>query len=124
QGGDWGGVITGLLARLYPQNLIGVHLNMLGNLPVLSPDSGLTQEEGAWLARLGAMQMEEGAYQAIQGTKPQSLAYGLTDSPVGLAGWIVEKFQAWTLGRSSAEPPFAMDWLLANLMLYWINGIN
>lgn len=124
QGGDWGGVITGLLARLHPQSLVGVHLNMLGNLPVLGPDSGLTQEEGAWLARLGAMQQEEGAYQAIQGTKPQSLAYGLTDSPVGLAGWIVEKFQAWTLGRSSAEPPFTMDWLLANLMLYWINGIN
>lgn len=125
QGGDWGAVVTGLLARLHPQGLAAVHLNMLGNIPVLGPDANLTAEEGAWLAKMGAMQQEEGAYQQIPGTKPQSLAYGLTDSPVGLAAWIIEKFQGWTLGASSQEDPsFSMDWLLANVMLYWLNGIN
>lgn len=124
QGGDWGAVVTGLLARLYPQGLEAVHLNMLGNMPVLGADSDLSAEEGAWLGRLAAMQQEEGAYQQLQGTKPQSLAYGLTDSPVGLAAWVVEKFQSWTLGDSAEDPPFSMDWMLANLMLYWLNGIN
>lgn len=125
QGGDWGAVVTGLLARLHPQSLAAVHLNMLGNIPVLGPDANLTAEEGAWLAKMAAMQQEEGAYQQIQGSKPQSLAYGLTDSPVGMAAWIIEKFQGWTLGAGSPEdPPFPMDWLLANVMLYWLNGIN
>lgn len=124
QGGDWGGVITGLLSRLYPQNLLAVHLNMLGNMPVLGADAGLSKEEGDWLARLAAKLQTESAYQQIQGTKPQSLAYGLTDSPVGLAAWIVEKFQGWTLGVSDQAPPFSMDWMIANLMLYWINGIS
>ncbi len=125
QGGDWGAVVTGLLARLHPQRLVAVHLNMLGNIPVLCPESNLTAEEGAWLAKMAAMQQEEGAYQQIQSSKPQSLAYGLTDSPVGLAAWIIEKFQGWTLGADSPQdPPFTMDWLLANVMLYWLNGIN
>lgn len=124
QGGDWGAVVGGLIARLHPQNLVGVHLNMLGCLPVIGADSALTSQESAWLARLGALQQEEGAYQQVQGTKPQSLAYGLTDSPIGLAGWIVDKFQAWTLGASESDPPFDRNWMLANLMLYWINGIN
>lgn len=124
QGGDWGAVVGGLLARLHPQGLLAAHLNMLGCLPALGADSALTPEEGAWLARLGALQQEEGAYQQVQGIKPQSLAYALTDSPVGLAGWIVDKFQAWTLGASEEDPPFAMDWMLANLMLYWLKGIN
>lgn len=124
QGGDWGAVVTGLLARLHTDRLLAVHLNMLGTLPVTGPDSKLSAEEGAWLARVGAMQQEEGAYQQIQGTKPQSLAYGLTDSPIGLAAWIVEKFQGWTLGNGDQDPPFSMDWMIANLMLYWLNGIN
>ncbi len=124
QGGDWGAVVTGLLARLHPERLRAVHLNMLGNMPVLGADGALSEEERAWLARMATMQQEGGAYQQIQGTKPQSLAYGLTDSPAGLAAWIIEKFQGWTLGASDQDPPFSMDWLLANLTLYWINGIN
>ncbi|CAN7569571.1 epoxide hydrolase family protein [Pseudomonas umsongensis] len=124
QGGDWGSVVTGLMSRQQPPGLRAVHLNMCGNVPVIGPDESLAPEEQTWFGRVAAMQMQEGAYQQIQGTKPQSLAYGLTDSPAGLAGWICEKFQSWTLGASDQDPPFSLDWMAANLTLYWLNGIN
>jgi len=125
QGGDWGGIITAQLARHFPDNLGAIHLNTLA----LSPSVGasgqpLSDEEKTWLERSEKRRAGETAYQQIQGTKPQSLAYGLTDSPTGLAAWILEKFQGWTVPGTQEAPPFELDRLLTNVMLYWINGIN
>jgi microsomal epoxide hydrolase len=66
--------------------------------------------------------LEEQGYGMIQGTKPQTLAYGLTDSPVGLAAWIVEKFRTWSDCEGDVERRFSKDVLLTNVMLYWVTG--
>lgn len=64
----------------------------------------------------------ETGYQAIQGTKPQTLGYGLTDSPVGLLGWIIEKFRTWSDCNGVIENKFTKDEMLTNIMIYWVNG--
>ena len=126
QGGDWGGTITSWLAFDHPEHLAAIHLNMQGLLPFRGAGvPPMTEEELAWLKEAQERSSLESAYQQIQGTKPQTLSYGLTDSPAGLAGWILEKFHGWTLPPGSAEPPpFDVDHLLTNVMLYWLNGIN
>jgi len=123
QGGDWGSTVTARLATSHPEKLAAIHLNMAGIMPHLGPDApALTPEESAYLERAEKQMKPESGYQAIQGTKPQTLAYGLTDSPIGLAAWIVEKFHGWTIGGEDRDPPFSMDRLLANVMLYWLRG--
>jgi len=128
QGGDYGGIITSWLALDHPQPLAAIHLNMLGFRP--APDAGAPPDavEQAWIKASNKRREGETAYQLIQGTKPQTLAYGLTDSPVGMAAWILEKFHGWTMPGSphfpTSAPPFALDDLLTNVMLYWVNGIN
>ena len=98
---------------------------MLGLQPAPGQiDSPLSAEEQAWLERNAARRARAMAYSQIQGTKPQTLAYGLTDSPVGLAAWILEKFHGWTIPGSTSPPPFPLDRLLTNVMLYWFGGIN
>lgn len=125
QGGDWGSAVTANLALLAPKCLVGVHLNMAGIAPTLDAESApLAEEERVWIGRSQARMGRETGYQQIQATRPQSLAYGHTDSPIGLAGWIAEKFQRWTVPDETTDPPFQMDHLLANIMLYWINGSN
>jgi microsomal epoxide hydrolase len=124
-GGDIGSGVTRYLAAAHPELLVGIHLTDIGILRDLLAPSGrtdLTERElryrsiaTEWIAR-------EGAYMSLQSTKPQTLAYGLSDSPVGLAGWIVEKFRTWSdcggdLGRS-----FTKDELLTNIMIYWLTG--
>ncbi|MBT3703465.1 MAG: alpha/beta fold hydrolase [Alphaproteobacteria bacterium] len=123
QGGDWGSVVTAWMAQLYPEHVAASHFNMLGLRPDLGTGtSPVTAEEGKWIKQLQKRMKSEGGYQAIQGTKPQTLAYGLTDSPVGLAGWITEKFHGWPAADGSQTPPFSMDQLLTNIMIYWVNG--
>jgi microsomal epoxide hydrolase len=125
QGGDWGSIVTSWLALDTPKNLAAIHLNMLGLRPALGKDAPpLTPEESAWLDATQLRRPKISAYQQIQGTKPQTLAYGLTDSPAGLAAWILEKFHGWTIPDQDAPPPFDPDRLLTNIMLYWIGGIN
>ena len=125
QGGDWGSAVTSWLALDHPQGLAAIHLNMTGLRPWTGEGAApVTDEEKAWIARMQTHLARETAYQQIQGSKPQTLAYALTDSPAGLAGWIVEKFHGWTIGGEDRDPPFDMNWLLANVMLYWLNGIN
>jgi microsomal epoxide hydrolase len=125
QGGDWGACVTSWLAFDHPEKLAAIHLNMQGLLPFRGDGvPPLTGEELAWLGRAQEQSRLESAYQQIQGTKPQTLAYGLTDSPVGLAAWILEKFHGWTSPGEPNPPPFAVDRLLTNVMLYWLNGIN
>jgi microsomal epoxide hydrolase len=125
QGGDWGGTITSWLAFDHPEHLAAIHLNMQGLLPFRGEGvAPMTEDELAWLAKAQEQSRLESAYQQIQGTKPQTLSYGLTDSPAGLAGWILEKFHGWTTPGSHEFPPFDIDHLLTNVMLYWLNGIN
>lgn len=125
QGGDWGAMITSWLALDHPERLAAIHLNMAGLLPEGSvKQQPLDDDEKAWMEKNNARRARETGYQQIQGTKPQTLSYGLTDSPVGLAAWILEKFHGWTIPGRDAAPPFDRDRLLANIMLYWLNGPN
>jgi pimeloyl-ACP methyl ester carboxylesterase len=122
QGGDWGGFITSRLGVAYPERLAGIHVNLLSLRRDLPRPKDPTPEERAYLADLGAWLREETGYQWIQGTKPQTLAFGLTDSPAGLAAWIVEKFRAWSDCGGDVERRFSKDDLLTNITLYWVTG--
>ena len=123
QGGDWGAIATSHLGALDAEHLIGIHLNMVNaRRPADADDAALTDAERADVADLRAFQAGETAYHAIQGTKPQSLAYGLVDSPAGLAGWVVEKFRSWTDCDGDLEAVIGRDELLANLTAYWVTG--
>ena len=125
QGGDWGSCITSWLALDHPGRLAAIHLNSLGLVPFRGEGAEpLTPEEIAWFTKATKAYQPETGYQQIQGTKPQTLAYGLTDSPAGLAGWILEKFHGWTVPGQGRPPPFPIDHLLTNVMLYWLAGIN
>lgn len=122
QGGDWGGFITTYLGYAYPERLAGIHLNFL---PVGRDPSVVAEpsaEERAYFQALAIWQKEETGYQWIQGTRPQTLAFGLTDSPVGLAAWLVEKFRAWTDCGGDLERAVSKDAMLTNIMLYWATG--
>ncbi len=124
QGGDWGAPVSAWMASLAPERLCGIHLNMtLGRKPAdAAKASALTPEEQRRLESARRFRKIETGYQAIQGTKPQTLGYGLTDSPAGLAAWIVEKFRTWSDCGGEVESRFTKDELLANIMIYWING--
>ncbi len=122
QGGDWGSRVTARLGLAYPERMSGLHLNMM---PVGHNAEGLparTPEESRYLAQLRAWQKEESGYGWIQGTRPQTLAFALTDSPAGLAAWIVEKFRAWSDCAGDIESVFTRDRLLANIGFYWFTG--
>ena len=120
QGGDWGSFITGRLGYAYPQNLIGIHLNMMPVAPHPSERTDLSAAEEAFITASEAWRAEETGYQWIQGTKPQTLAYALNDSPAGLAAWITEKFYSWTDSHGDLESRVSKDALLTNVMLYWV----
>jgi len=121
QGGDWGAFITARLGYAHAERLIGIHLNLLP----LARDPSLADpspEEAAYLEELRVFLAEETGYQWIQGTRPQTLAFGLTDSPAGLAAWMLEKFRAWSDCGGDIESVFSKDQLLANIGLYWFTG--
>ena len=122
QGGDWGAFITSVLGVRYPERLAGIHLNLLAVRRDPTPPESPTEEERAYLAELAHWLREETGYLQIQGTRPQTVAYGLTDSPVGLAAWIVEKFRQWSDCGGDVERRFSKDTLLTNVMLYWVTG--
>lgn len=119
-GGDFGAVVSGHLARSYPDRVIGVHLTFF-------PTAGLRPEDGEPTAlerRLRDQQMAyarwETGYISIQSTKPQTLAYGLIDSPVALAAWLVEKFRAWTENDGNVETGLSRDEILTIVSTYWV----
>lgn len=120
QGGDWGAAITTRLAYAYPERLIGIHLNMVQAGPGRKPESEMTEAEKEWARQSQAFLAEETGYSNIQGTKPQTLAYGLNDSPAGLAAWIVEKFRRWSDCDGDVEQVYTKDELLTNIMIYWV----
>jgi len=121
QGGDWGAMVTTYLGYRHPQQVSGIHLNMVIAFPPdpNNPTDGLTQEEVIPLMGMQQFLKEETGYQRIQGTKPQTLSYGLNDSPAGLAAWIVEKFRTWSDCDGDVEKRFSKDELLTNVMFYW-----
>jgi pimeloyl-ACP methyl ester carboxylesterase len=122
QGGDWGSAIGAWMAHDRPQAVAGLHLNMV--LIQAKDASPSSPEERAWAARRAELAQEEAAYAQLQGTRPQSLAYAMIDSPVGVLAWITEKFGAWSdLPRTDGGAPdlfagWSEDWLLTNAMLY------
>lgn len=122
QGGDWGAFVTGRLGHSYPERLSGIHLNMMPVRRDIGMVTDPTPEERRFADQLQRWQKEETGYIWIQGTRPQTLAYALTDSPVGLAAWIVEKFRAWSDCDGDLESVFSRDDLLANIGLYWFTG--
>lgn len=122
QGGDWGSLVASWLGVDVPDRVVALHINMMGLCPYLGEGSApLTEAEEAWVAAARRQLRRETGYQAIQGTKPQTLAYGLTDSPAGLAAWIIEKFHGWS-DPMAAEPPFSLEQLVTNVMVYWVTG--
>jgi len=122
QGGDRGAFITSRLACQFPERLIGVHLNFLPVRRDLKMLENPSAEEKAYLDQLNHWLKEETGYSWIQGAKPTTLAFGLTDSPAGLAAWIVEKFHTWTDCDGNVETAVSRDEMLTDIMLYWATG--
>lgn len=120
QGGDWGAGITARLGEVHGASLYGIHLNSVFVGGRGREESDLTEEEKIFLADMDRFRREETGYQWIQGTKPQTLAYGLNDSPAGLAAWIVEKFRTWSDCNGDVERRFSKDQLLTNITIYWV----
>ncbi|HMG43896.1 MAG TPA: epoxide hydrolase [Acidimicrobiales bacterium] len=121
QGGDWGAAVTTGLAQVDPDHVAGIHLNM----PVAGPATGgpeLTGEELAALAAYDEHRKWGTGYSRQQSTRPQTLGYGLVDSPAGQCAWIVEKFWAWTDCDGHPENALTRDQMLNDVMLYWLPG--
>jgi pimeloyl-ACP methyl ester carboxylesterase len=122
QGGDWGAFVTSRLGYAHADKLHGIHVNLLAVRRDPKMLENPTPAERKFLDELNVFLKEETGYQWIQGTRPQTLAYGLTDSPVGLAAWLVEKFQRWTDCNGNPENALTRDEMLTDIMLYWVTG--
>jgi pimeloyl-ACP methyl ester carboxylesterase len=121
-GGDVGSHVSRYLGLDHPGRVAAVHRTDAG-LPRFAGDpADLTPEEQAWLEGAAAWGRTEGAYAAMHSTKPQTAAFGLTDSPAGLAAWIVEKLRAWSDCDGDVERSFTRDEILTNVTLYWLTG--
>jgi len=118
QGGDWGAAVSRDIATLDPDHVIGAHINMFGTRPPADA-SDLTDEERHRVERAQLFQRDGWGYGWIQGTRPQTLSYGLTDSPVGQLAWIAEKFKEWTDSDDLPEDAVDRDRLLTNISIYW-----
>lgn len=120
QGGDWGAMISAEVARVDAAHVVGLHSNMLLTFPADAAGIELDGTDLSDLAAAGEFMQRGAAYQEIQGKNPQTLGYGLTDSPAGLAGWITEKFWAWTDHDGDLEQAVTREQLLTNLTVYWV----
>jgi pimeloyl-ACP methyl ester carboxylesterase len=121
QGGDWGAGVASIIGQQYPSSVCGIHVNLLF-APRDPTASGTTAEEQRYFEILRHWLKEETGYQQIQGTKPQTLAFAMTDSPAGLAAWIAEKFRSWSDCDGVPENAISRDRMLANISLYWFTG--
>jgi pimeloyl-ACP methyl ester carboxylesterase len=120
QGGDWGAGVTSWMAKQQPSGLAAIHLN----LPILfppppAPPGGYAAAEQAALGQLRKYASDGSAYASIQGTRPQTLGYGIADSPVGQGMWIYEKFKEWTDNHGNPEDALGIDAMLDDISLYW-----
>ena len=141
EGGDWGGFITAPYGYLHPEHLVGIHLNCL--FPRLGDERGPEDKDPDLLRGLGLRWapikpkdpemlwywknveqywIDEGAYCHQQMTRPQTLAVPISDSPAGLAAWIVEKWRAWSGWGDDFEKVFSREMIITNLMLYWVTN--
>jgi len=122
QGGDWGAFTCSALGVRHPEKIVALHQNMLGLNPADPMPENPTEAEARYAAEVAHWAKEETGYIAIQGTRPQTLAAALTDSPAGLAAWIAEKFHVWTDHDGDFETAVTRDRMLANIALYWFTG--
>ena len=122
QGGDWGAPVTTAIGARHQLHVVGIHLNM----PVVPPDPAtlddLTDREQAALAALDYSRKWDSGYSKQQSTRPQTLGYGLVDSPAGLCAWIIEKFWSWTDCDGDPANVLTRDEMLDNVMMYWLPG--
>ncbi len=122
QGGDWGSMVTASIGRQDPEHVAGIHLNM----PVAAPDpetfNELTSVEQQALADLDRHSKVGTGYSKQQSTRPQTLGYGLADSPAGQCAWIIEKFHEWTDCDGHPENAAPRDHLLDNVLVYWMTN--
>ena len=120
QGGDWGAIVTSMIGAQNLGNCQGIHITM----PIVPPDpetmNDLSELEKSTLAGLKFYQDHDSGYSKQQATRPQTLGYGLADSPIGQAAWIIEKFYQWTDCDGHPENVISRDELLDNVMLYWL----
>jgi pimeloyl-ACP methyl ester carboxylesterase len=120
QGGDWGSAVTMSIGRQDPDHVAGIHLNMPMVPAAFMGGDDATEEEQAAFASMMHYQQWESGYSKEQSTRPQTVGYGLVDSPAGQCAWIVEKFWAWTDCDGHPENVLSRDQLLDNVMLYWL----
>ncbi|WP_394775489.1 epoxide hydrolase family protein [Flavobacterium sp.] len=131
QGGDWGSVIADAMARQAPQGLLGIHVNMPATVPAdiakalkdgdPAPE-GLSVKEKAAFVSLNKLYTKGGGYAGMMVTRPQTLGYGLTDSPVGLASFFLDKFNDWTYSGGNAEKSLTKDEILDDISLFWLTN--
>ena len=129
QGGDWGSAITETIARQNLGGCAGIHVNMVAPPPNRDDCENLTDQEKKMLSRLQWYYQKETGFSTQQSSRPQTLGYGLADSPVGQMAWIIEKFHGWSdcaddNGLRHPEHVFSRDHLLDNVMLYWLNNAS
>jgi epoxide hydrolase len=120
QGGDWGSIVTTCIGIQDPGNCIGIHLNMPIALPDPATMNDLTDKEKSAIAGMQHYNDWDSGYSKQQSTRPQTVSYGLTDSPAGQLTWILEKFWSWTDCDGHPENVLTRDELLDNVMLYWL----
>lgn len=118
-GGDWGGVITAILAGRFPENVIGIHTTVAQPPPGLTTD-GLTAAERQWVDDSRDFWNHRAAYAKQQAARPQTIGYSLVDSPVGLLAWILDKFAEWTDTEDTPFKTISRDSVLDNVTLYWL----
>lgn len=122
QGGDWGSAVTSAIGAQDPEHCAGIHLNMVTARPDPETMNDLTDLEKGAIAALQYYQDWDSGYSKEQSTRPQTVGYGLVDSPAGLAAWILEKFWAWTDCDGHPENALTRDEMLDDIMLYWLPG--
>lgn len=120
QGGDWGASVAEHMARSHAASLIGIHITDVPFFHMFEKPREPSGAEEAYLKAMQAWSQKEGAYGLIQSTKPQTVAMGLNDSPVGLASWLIEKFRAWSDCDGDLERRFSKDEMLTHIMIYWV----
>ncbi|MDN5939255.1 MAG: epoxide hydrolase [Salinisphaera sp.] len=122
QGGDWGAAVTSAIGALHADCCLGIHVNMPVVPMVPAQGEALSADEEDGIAALAHYQKYSSGYMAQQMTRPQTIGYGLVDSPVGLAGWILEKFWCWCDCNGQPEMAVSRDELLDNVMFYWLTA--
>ena len=122
-GGDFGAGVATSMALAQPQRVIGIHLSTPEVWPYTGPGAtSLSPEEQAYADHVARWEETERGYSAVQSTRPQTLAYGLHDSPAGLAAWVLDKWRSWSDSGGDLDARFGRDALLTMLTLWWATG--